>query len=66
MYSIWSLYQQIASSVQLLGDGRSEALLSPHMGYVEEGGRWYEETADSVERWLDGREAVNKINSTRS
>jgi len=45
-------------------DGRSEVLLSPHMGYVEEGvmNRWYEETADNVERWLDGKEMVNKMN----
>jgi phosphoglycerate dehydrogenase-like enzyme len=45
-------------------EGRSEVLLSPHMGYVEEGvmGRWYEETADNVERWLDGKELMHKMN----
>jgi lactate dehydrogenase-like 2-hydroxyacid dehydrogenase len=45
-------------------NGSSEVLLSPHMGYVEEGvmHRWYEETVENVERWLDGRDVLNKIN----
>ncbi|EER23524.1 hypothetical protein D8B26_001644 [Coccidioides posadasii str. Silveira] len=44
-------------------DGRSDVLLSPHMGYVEEGimNRWYEEQADNVERWLDGNEVLTKL-----
>jgi lactate dehydrogenase-like 2-hydroxyacid dehydrogenase len=44
--------------------GSSEVLLSPHMGYVEEGvmHRWYEETVENVERWLDGRDLLNRIN----
>jgi len=39
-------------------DGRSHVLLSPHMGYVEEGimGRWYDENVESIERWSSGEE----------
>lgn len=39
-------------------DGRAEVVLSPHMGYgVEETmHRWYAEQADTVERWLQGKE----------
>lgn len=45
-------------------DGRSEVLLSPHMGYVEEGvmNRWYEDTADNVEAWLAGRTLGTRLN----
>jgi phosphoglycerate dehydrogenase-like enzyme len=45
-------------------NGSSEVLLSPHMGYVEEGvmHRWYDETVENVERWLDGRDLLNRIN----
>ncbi|KAH6985243.1 D-isomer specific 2-hydroxyacid dehydrogenase [Ilyonectria destructans] len=44
-------------------DGRSEVLLSPHMGYVEEGvmHRWYEDTVKNLERWLDGQELDTKF-----
>ena len=44
-------------------DGRSEVLLSPHMGYAEEEvmRRWYEECAENVERFLDGRELMNRL-----
>ena len=44
--------------------GSSEVLLSPHMGYVEEDvmHRWYDETVENVERWLDGRELLSKLN----
>ncbi len=44
-------------------DGSSEVLLSPHMGYVEEDvmHRWYDETVENVERWLDGRGLLNKL-----
>lgn len=47
-------------------DGRSEVLLSPHMGYVEEVAmkNWYEETAENVERWLHGEEVKKKLEST--
>ena len=43
--------------------GASKVLLSPHMGYVEEDVmiRWYDETAENVERYLDGQEVINKI-----
>lgn len=39
-------------------DGRSELLLSPHMGYGEETniGEWYEQTAENVGRWIKGDE----------
>ena len=45
-------------------DGKAQVLLSPHQGYVEEGSMndWYEETADNVEKWLDGKELSTKIN----
>ncbi|KAJ9641274.1 hypothetical protein H2204_002952 [Knufia peltigerae] len=45
-------------------DGRSTVLLSPHMGYVEEGvmNRWYEDTATNLELWLDGKELPTKLN----
>lgn len=44
--------------------GSSEVLLSPHMGYAEENTMhaWYEETAENVERWLDGKEVKQRIN----
>ena len=39
-------------------DGRSELVLSPHMGYVNEGtmNSWYREQAADVEKWLQGEE----------
>jgi phosphoglycerate dehydrogenase-like enzyme len=42
--------------------GRSRVLLTPHMGYVEEGimNTWYAETAENVERWLDGKEILHQ------
>jgi lactate dehydrogenase-like 2-hydroxyacid dehydrogenase len=45
-------------------DGRSEVLLSPHMGYGETTviNSWYEQTAANVERWLDGKEILNRMN----
>ncbi|KAM5347881.1 hypothetical protein ACJ41O_007705 [Fusarium nematophilum] len=43
--------------------GRSRVLLTPHMGYVEEGimNSWYAETAENVERWLDGQEILHRL-----
>ncbi|KAF4784245.1 D-isomer specific 2-hydroxyacid dehydrogenase [Colletotrichum scovillei] len=37
-------------------DGRSRVLLTPHMGYVEEGtlNAWYEQQADNIRRWQAG------------
>ncbi|CAG9955727.1 unnamed protein product [Clonostachys rosea f. rosea IK726] len=45
-------------------DGRSEVLLSPHMGYVEEGvmHRWYEDSVTNLEAWLDGKDLPTKLN----
>ncbi|SPO07393.1 related to D-isomer specific 2-hydroxyacid dehydrogenase family protein [Cephalotrichum gorgonifer] len=45
-------------------NGSSEVLLSPHMGYVEEGvmHRWYEDTFANLENWLDGKELDTKLN----
>ncbi|OJD27426.1 hypothetical protein ACJ73_01183 [Blastomyces percursus] len=41
-------------------EGRSEVLL---LGYVEEGimHRWYEEQAENLDRWLNGKEVENKL-----
>lgn len=38
-------------------DGRSEVLLSPHMGYGDEEtmSGWYDEVAENLTRWLDGQ-----------
>jgi phosphoglycerate dehydrogenase-like enzyme len=47
----------------LEGKGRSRVLLSPHMGYVEEGtmNNWYEEQVEIVERWHKGEELLNVL-----
>ncbi|PMD15677.1 glycerate dehydrogenase [Hyaloscypha hepaticicola] len=44
-------------------NGRSYVLTTPHMGYVDEGlvNAWYAETAENVERWLDGNEVLHRI-----
>ncbi|CAG9941076.1 unnamed protein product [Clonostachys rosea f. rosea IK726] len=44
-------------------EGRSRVLLTPHMGYVEEGimNTWYAETAENVERWLQGKELLHRL-----
>ena len=44
--------------------GRSEVIMTPHMGYVEQDTmhRWYEEQAENVERWISGKELLNKLN----
>ena len=46
-------------------DGRSEVLISPHMGYVEERtmNTWYEETAENVELFLDGKDVKRRFQS---
>lgn len=43
--------------------GKSRVLLTPHMGYVEEGTltAWYEETAENLERLVDERELLHRI-----
>lgn len=45
-------------------NGRSKLVITPHMGYVEEGtmNRWYSEQAENLERWMDGKDLLNKIN----
>ena len=42
-------------------EGRSQLLLTPHMGYVEEGniGRFYDEQAEITRRWRLGEELMN-------
>lgn len=44
-------------------NGRSRLIITPHMGYVDEGlmNAWYAETAENVDRWLDGREVLHRI-----
>ncbi|OCL13967.1 glycerate dehydrogenase [Glonium stellatum] len=44
--------------------GKSSVLLTPHMGYVEEGvlNTWYEETAENLERWLEGKDLLHRLN----
>lgn len=44
-------------------EGKSRVLLTPHMGYVEEGTMqtWYEETAENVERLVEGKELLGCI-----
>lgn len=43
--------------------GKSRVLLTPHMGYVEEGtlNTWYEETAENLERLIQGQELLYQI-----
>ncbi len=43
--------------------GKSRVLLTPHMGYVEEERMnvWYEETAENVERLVEGKELLHSI-----
>ncbi|KAI0886821.1 glycerate dehydrogenase [Annulohypoxylon maeteangense] len=44
--------------------GRSNLVITPHMGYVEEGimHTWYEETAENLERWLRGDSLLHSLN----
>lgn len=43
-------------------EGRSR-VITPHMGYVEEEliNCWYEEQAENLERWLEGKELLNRL-----
>jgi lactate dehydrogenase-like 2-hydroxyacid dehydrogenase len=43
--------------------GKSRVLLTPHMGYVGEETlqTWYEETAENLERYIDGQELLHSI-----
>ncbi|KAF5989583.1 2-hydroxyacid dehydrogenase [Fusarium bulbicola] len=42
---------------------KSRVLVTPHMGYVEEGimNSWYAEQAENVERWLDGKDVLHQL-----
>ena len=42
---------------------KSEVLLSPHMGYANEGTmhRWYQEQAENVQRWMKGEEVLHRM-----
>ncbi|KAL8350968.1 hypothetical protein RB601_000868 [Gaeumannomyces tritici] len=44
-------------------DGRSKVLNTPHMGYVDTVlmNTWYAETAENVERWLQGKEILHRL-----
>ncbi|KAJ8127573.1 hypothetical protein O1611_g6062 [Lasiodiplodia mahajangana] len=44
-------------------DGRSRLLITPHMGYVDEGlmNIWYSETAENVERWIQGQNVLHRL-----
>ncbi|KAI1377970.1 glycerate dehydrogenase [Hypoxylon crocopeplum] len=44
--------------------GRSNLIITPHMGYVEDGimHTWYEETAENLERWLRGQPLLHRLN----
>ncbi|KAG8425869.1 hypothetical protein J3459_008660 [Metarhizium acridum] len=43
--------------------GRSRLVMTPHMGYADEGlmNAWYAETAENVERWLEGEQLLHRI-----
>ena len=43
--------------------GSAHVLLTPHMGYVEDEtmNAWYAETAQSLERRLDGKALLNQL-----
>nr|POE49584.1 d-3-phosphoglycerate dehydrogenase [Quercus suber]POF20068.1 d-3-phosphoglycerate dehydrogenase [Quercus suber] len=43
-------------------DDRSHLVITPHMGYVDEGlmNTWYAETAENVERWIEGRDLLHR------
>lgn len=45
-------------------NGKSNVLLTPHVGYVEEGGMstWYEENVENIERWAEGKELLTALN----
>ncbi|ESZ91036.1 hypothetical protein SBOR_8578 [Sclerotinia borealis F-4128] len=44
-------------------EGRSQVLLSPHMGYVEEDtmNDWYQVQAENVQRWHEGKDLTNVL-----
>jgi lactate dehydrogenase-like 2-hydroxyacid dehydrogenase len=44
-------------------NGRARLLTTPHMGYVDEAlmNNWYAETAENVERWLQGKDVLHRL-----
>jgi phosphoglycerate dehydrogenase-like enzyme len=44
-------------------EGRSRLIITPHMGYADQAlmDTWYAETAENVERWIEGREILHKL-----
>jgi phosphoglycerate dehydrogenase-like enzyme len=44
-------------------EGRSRLIVTPHMGYADQVllDTWYAETAENVERWLDGKEILHRL-----
>ncbi|KAI0532538.1 hypothetical protein GGR58DRAFT_164086 [Xylaria digitata] len=42
---------------------KGSLIITPHMGYAEEGimHTWYEETAENLERWLQGSELLHRL-----
>ncbi|PKK52936.1 hypothetical protein CI102_2216 [Trichoderma harzianum] len=44
-------------------DGRSRLITTPHMGYMDERlvNAWYAETAENIDRWLEGKEVLHRI-----
>ncbi|KAI0002323.1 glycerate dehydrogenase [Xylariaceae sp. FL0662B] len=44
-------------------EGKSNLIITPHMGYVEEEimHTWYEETAENLERWLRGEKPIHTL-----
>lgn len=45
-------------------EGKSQLILTPHMGYVEEGvmTRWYEDSAMNLKTWMEGKELLTQLN----
>ncbi|KAF5577615.1 2-hydroxyacid dehydrogenase [Fusarium pseudocircinatum] len=45
------------------GKDKSRVLVTPHMGYVEEGimNNWYAEQAENLERWLGGKDVLHQL-----
>jgi phosphoglycerate dehydrogenase-like enzyme len=44
-------------------NGRSRLIVTPHMGYVDEElmNAWYAETAENVDRWLEGTSVLHRL-----
>jgi lactate dehydrogenase-like 2-hydroxyacid dehydrogenase len=44
-------------------EGRSRLIVTPHMGYADQMlmDTWYAETAENVERWVEGKEILHRL-----